>query len=106
MNRRDFLATGTAAAVSTLAAPRLSHAQSTRVLRFVPQANLSSLDAIAGTQYVVRNASLMIWDTLFGVDSKLVPKPQMAEGHEAADDNKTWTIRLRPNLKFHDGMPV
>ncbi len=105
MNRRGFLATSTAAA-GTLAMPRLSRAQDARTLRFVPQANLSSLDAVAGTQYVVRNASLLIWDTLFGVDSNLVPKPQMAEGYEATDDNKTWTIRLRPGLKFHDGEPV
>ena len=105
MNRRGFLATS-ATAAGTLAMPRLSRAQDARTLRFVPQANLSSLDAVAGTQYVVRNASLLIWDTLFGVDSNLVPKPQMAEGHEATDDNKTWTIRLRPGLKFHDGEPV
>src|ERR1700712_4504830 len=106
MNRRDFLATGTAAAVSTLAAPRLSHAQNSRVLRFVPQANLSSLDAVAGTQYVVRNASLLVWDTLFGIDSTITPKPQMAEGYEVSPDFKVWTIKLRPGLKFHDNEPV
>ena len=39
------------------------------MLRFVPQANLSSLDPVGTTQYVVRNASLMFWDTLYGVDS-------------------------------------
>ena len=106
MKRRDFLVAGTAAAVGTLAAPRLSLAQDTRVLRFVPQANLSSLDAVAGTQYVVRNASLLIWDTLFGVDSKLTPKPQMVEAYENTPDFKQWTFRLRPGLKFHDGEPV
>ena len=30
----------------------------------------------------------------------------MAEGYEVADDFKTWTFRLRPGLKFHDGLPV
>jgi peptide/nickel transport system substrate-binding protein len=106
MKRRDLLATGTAAALGSLAAPRLSLAQNTRVLKFVPQANLSSLDAIAGTQYVVRNASLLIWDTLYGVDSNLAPKPQMAEGHEVSPDFKVWVFKLRPGLKFHDGEPV
>ena len=106
MKRRDLLATGTAAAMGSLAAPRLSLAQNTRVLKFIPQANLSSLDAIAGTQYVVRNASLLVWDTLFGIDSTLTPKPQMAEGYEASPDFKVWTIKLRTGLKFHDGEPV
>ncbi len=106
MDRRDFLLGGTAAAVGTLAAPRLSLAQNNRVLRFVPQANLSSLDAVAGTQYVVRNASLMVWDTLYGIDHNIDPKPQMAEGHEVSPDFKDWTFKLRPGLKFHDGEPV
>src|SRR3954466_12880436 len=103
MQRRDFLVAGSAAAVSSLAAPRLARAQGARVLRFVPQANLSSLDSVAGTQYVVRNASLMVWDTLFGIDSTITPKPQMAEGYEASPDFRTWTFRLRPGLTFHDG---
>ena len=106
MKRRDFLATGTAAALGSLAAPRIGHAQDAKVLRFVPQANLSSLDAIAGTQYVVRNASLLVWDTLFGVDHTVTPKPQMAESYEASPDFTDWTFKLRPGLKFHDGEPV
>ena len=106
MKRRHLLAAATATAVGNLSAPRLARAQGTRVLRFIPQANLSSLDAVAGTQYVVRNASLLVWDTLFGIDSTLTPKPQMAEGYEVSPDFKVWTIRLRPGLKFHDNEPV
>ena len=106
MQRRDFMLGGTAATIGTLAAPRLSLAQNARVLRFVPQANLSSLDSVAGTQYVVRNASLMVWDTLYGIDHNVDPKPQMAEGHEVSPDFKDWTFKLRPGLKFHDGEKV
>ncbi len=105
MKRRDFLATA-AAASGTLAMPSLAGAQNARVLRFVPQANLSSLDAVAGTQYVVRNASLLIWDTLFGVDSNVDPKPQMVEGYDLSQDKLTWTFKLRDGLRFHDGEPV
>lgn len=105
MKRRDLLATA-AAATGSLAMPSLAGAQNARVLRFVPQANLSTLDAVAGTQYVVRNASLLIWDTLFGVDSNLDPKPQMAEGYDLSPDKLTWTFKLREGLRFHDGEPV
>ncbi len=103
MRRRDFLAV---AAASTLAAPRIARAADKNVLRFVPQANLSSLDAVAGTQYVVRNAAAMVWETLYGVDHTLTPQPQMCEGHEASADAKTWTFKLREGLKWHDGAPV
>ncbi len=105
MKRRDFMGVAGAAA-GALAMPRVARAQGARVLRFVPQANLSSLDAVAGTQYVVRNASLMVWETLFGVDANLDPKPQMVEAWETTEDDKTWTFRLRPGLRFHDGEPV
>src|SRR5215831_7656415 len=106
MRRRDVLKAVGSVAVSALAAPRIGGAQSARVLRFVPQANLSSMDAVAGTQYVVRNASLLVWDTLYGVDSKFNAKPQMCEGHEVDADQKTWTFKLRPDLKWHDGETV
>ena len=81
-------------------------AADSKVLRFVPQANLANLDPIWTTQYVVRNGSLLIWDTLFGVNDKLEPQPQMVEAYEVTPDFKTWTFRLRPGLKFHDNEPV
>ena len=34
------------------------------------------------------------------------PKPQMAEGHEISPDGRTWRIRLREGLMFHDNTPV
>ena len=49
---------------------------------------------------------LYIYDMLYGVDAQFRPRPQMAEGHTISDDNRTWRIRLRDGLKFHDGEPV
>ena len=43
---------------------------------------------------------------LYGVNDQLQPQPQMVEGHEVSSDFKTWTFKLRPGLKFHDGEPV
>jgi peptide/nickel transport system substrate-binding protein len=40
------------------------------------------------------------------VDDQLQPKPQMVEAYESSSDFKTWTFKLRPGLKFHDGEPV
>jgi peptide/nickel transport system substrate-binding protein len=106
VDRRGFLKTAAVAASTVLAAPRLSLAADSKVLRFVPQANLANLDPIWTTQYVVRNGSLLIWDMLLGVDDQLQPKPQMVESYENSSDFKTWTFKLRPGLKFHDGEPV
>jgi peptide/nickel transport system substrate-binding protein len=106
MRRRVFLKTAGIAAASGLAAPRLSLAADNKVLRFIPQANLANLDPVWTTQYVVRNASLLIWDMLYGVDDQLQPQPQMVESHQVSSDFKTWTFKLRDGLKFHDNEPV
>ncbi len=116
MKRREFLrssagvalaATGGAAiGTHALAAPPIVGRADNRVLRFIPQANLANLDPIWTTLYVVRNASLLFWDTLYGVDSSLTPRPQMCEGSEVSDDGLTWTFRLRPGLKWHDNEKV
>lgn len=106
MKRRTFLAAGAAAAAATL--PRFSIAQpaNARVLRFVPQANLTVLDPIITTAAVTANHGWMVWDTLFGVNAAQQPKPQMAEGYTVSDDGRTWLIKLRDGLKWHDGEPV
>ena len=99
-------AAGAAVTAGGLALPRLARAADNKVLRFIPQANLANLDPIWTTQYVVRNGALLIWDMLYGVNDKLEPQPQMVEGHEVSTDFETWTFKLRPGLKWHDGEPV
>src|SRR6187399_371036 len=110
MDRRTVLkglaGVGSLAATGGLSVPALSQGAAARTLRFVPQANLANFDPIWGTQFVVRNAAMLVWDTLFGVDTNLVPQHQMLEAHEVSADGLTWTFRLRPGLRFHDDTPV
>lgn len=106
IGRRDAAGLAAAGVVAAALASPSVRAQGTRTLRFVPHAALANLDPIWGTQYVVRNAAMLVWDTLYGIDSALQPKPQMAEAQEVTEDGLTWTIRLRAGLKFHDGEPV
>jgi peptide/nickel transport system substrate-binding protein len=95
------------ATAGLLAAPRLGVGQAqARPLRFVPQANLASLDPIWSTAVVVRNHGLMVYDTLFGLGADFRPRPQMAAGHEITDDGRRWIVALRPGLRFHDNEPV
>jgi len=110
MDRRTLLkglaGAGSLAATGGLSMPALAQGASARTLRFVPQANLANFDPIWGTQYVVRNAAALVWDTLYGIDATLQPQRQMVESEEVSDDGLVWTFKLRPGLKFHDGEPV
>ena len=107
MKRRSFLQAG-AAGVGAAALPRFAIAQpaSSRSLRFVPQANLTLLDPIFTTAAVTANHAWMVYDTLFGVDAALQPQPQMADGYTVSDNGRTYLIKLRDGLKWHDGEPV
>ena len=106
MQRRQFLG----AAGLALAAPRLAAAQGTgpgaRVLKFIPQADLSTLDPHWNTAYVTRNHGFMVFDTLYGTDAEYQPQPQMVEGHTVEEDGRRWTLTLREGLRWHDGEPV
>lgn len=93
-------------AATALTSPALAQPSRARTLVFVPQANLTSLDPIWTTATVTRNYAYLVYDTLFGTDDALQPRPQMAEGHTVEDDGKRWVIRLREGLLFHDNTPV
>ena len=102
MRRRTFLA----ATASALAAPALGQGGGNRILRMVPQANLTSIDPIWTTAIVTRNHGYIVYDTLFGLDAELQPKPQMAAGYTVEEDGRRAIVTLRDGLTFHDGTPV
>ena len=110
MDRRTFLksAAGASAvaAAGGLATPAISQRAAARALRLVPHADLANFDPVWTNAYIARNAGLLVWDTLYGVDAKLQVQRQMVEAEEVSPDRLTWTFRLRPGLKFHDGEPV
>src|SRR5438105_1254292 len=75
-------------------------------LRFIPQADLRSLDPIWTTAYVSRNFGYLVYDTLFALDKDFKPQPQMVDTWRASDDKLTYNFTLRDGLKWHDGTPV
>lgn len=104
MRRRTALGAAIAAALPFRFA--IAQSDKTRVLRFVPQANLSLLDPIFTSAGPTTCHGFAIYDTLFGITTKREPRPQMAEGYTLSDDGRTYSIRLREGLKFHNGEPV
>jgi len=109
MLRRHLMAgAGAAWAAATLGGPALGQgtAAASRLLKFIPQADLAVLDPILTTAYVTRHHGYMIWDTLYGFDADYKAQPQMVEGHTVEDDGKRVTMKLRDGLKWHDGEAV
>ena len=90
---------------TTLARPAISQG-GRRVLRFVPHANLTSLDPLWSSTLIALMHAYMTADQLYGLDDALTPRPQMVEGHELADNGRTWRFTLRESLWFHDNEPV
>lgn len=106
MNRRNLLAAATATAAAMPNRVAIAQPAQNRLLKMVPQANLTSLDPVWTTANITRNHGHMIYDSLYGMDAEFRPHPQMAEGHVLEDGGKSVTITLRAGLKFHDGEPV
>jgi len=107
MQRRSFLAgAATLPMVAHLARPALAQGDRARVLRFIPQQDVSIIDPLNTTSYPTRNHGHLCWDTLYGLDIDFRPQPQLAEGHVVEDDGKRWTFTLRDGPTFHDGEKV
>ncbi len=103
MQRRTML---TAAMAAPLAAPAFTQPARARTLRFMPQAAMAALDPVFNPTTIVTTHGFCVFDTLYGVDRALRPRPQMAAGHEVSADGLAWTITLREGLRFHDGERV
>src|SRR3954454_5139395 len=50
-------------------------------------------------------AAAAIFNTLVALDDNGKPVPKLALSWTHSDDYKTWTFKLRPGVKFHDGTP-
>src|SRR5215469_9089544 len=105
MTRREFAALG-GAGLFALASGRAALAAENKTLRFIVRTDLRVLDPIWTTAYVSRNHGYMIFDTLFALDSKFKPQPQMVGDYSVSPDRLVWRFALRDGLKFHDGQPV
>src|SRR6266567_2765626 len=63
------------------------------------------LDPTTAGSYVGRIVLAAMCDKLFDIDEKLNIVPQLALSHATSEDGKTVTVKLRANVKFHDGEP-
>jgi peptide/nickel transport system substrate-binding protein len=94
---------GVAAAVALAGS---AAAQSQNHLRIGLAEDPDALDPTLARTYVGRIVFASLCDKLFDIDEKLNIVPQLALSHETSDDGKQVIIKLRPNVKFHDGEPL
>ena len=93
------------AAGLAIASPAIAQG-GTGTIKVVLQTQLKILDPVLTPAYSTRNHGYLIYDTLFAMDDKSVPQPQMVDTWTVSPDKLTYTFKLRAGQKFHDGTPV
>lgn len=53
-----------------------------------------------------RDIGWHIFETLFALDKDYKVRPMIAEDYEISDDRKVYTIKIRPDVNFHNGEVV
>jgi peptide/nickel transport system substrate-binding protein len=101
---RKFVLAGAFAAAAIAMTAAGASAQST--LRIGLAEDPDILDPTLARTYVGRIVFASICDKLFDIDGDLNIVPQLALEHETSDDGRALTIRLRPDVVFHDGEPM
>jgi peptide/nickel transport system substrate-binding protein len=77
-----------------------------RTLRAVMHGDLRSFDPVWTTAVITIYHGAMVYDTLFGMDGEMRPRPQMLSRVAVSEDRKTYSFELRDGLVFSDGSPV
>lgn len=65
-----------------------------------------SLNPIVSEGGLTEEFFLLCYDPLWRLDASGQPGPGLAESWSLSNDKLTWTIRLRPDAVFSDGVPV
>jgi peptide/nickel transport system substrate-binding protein len=93
-------------AILRLGARSAYAADAKSVVTVAPEVDLKIFDPIWTTATISSTYGYLVYDTLFSVNMKLEPKPQMVERYDADDDGLTHRFMLRDGLKWHDGTAV
>jgi len=73
------------------------------VLTAAINADPLTLDWTSSTATATRNISWHMFEQLFSFDHEYVIHPMLAESNEISEDGRTYTVKLRQGVKFHDG---
>jgi glutathione transport system substrate-binding protein len=65
--------------------------------------DFTTMDPHMSNDTLSMSAQRLMMPGLFGFDENMKVIPVLADGYDASDDAKVFTIRLRKGVKFHDG---
>jgi peptide/nickel transport system substrate-binding protein len=80
-----------------------AYAKAPQVLTVNFRLGASSLDPHLESASSANRELTPIYDRLIVMDSEMKVQPQLAKSWEASKDGRTWILRLRSGVKFHDG---
>ncbi|MGN7471508.1 ABC transporter substrate-binding protein [Brevibacillus sp. SAFN-007a] len=91
--------TGTGDSGSAATAP----ATGKKVINIGLKADPPSMDPSISTSLYDRQVYASLYDKLFDIDAEGKIIPMLAESYEVTPDGKTYTLKLKQGVKFHDG---
>jgi peptide/nickel transport system substrate-binding protein len=71
-----------------------------KTLRFIPQADLRSIDPIWTTAYVARNFGYLVYDTLFSLEKDFKPQPQTVDRWTASEEKADLPLRAARRVEM------
>jgi peptide/nickel transport system substrate-binding protein len=92
----------TAAATTTVPADQIDTEATFRIVRHVGAVNFDPHKSSCTCDEATHTP---VYAGLVQLSKEAVPGPGLAESWEYSDDGLTLTMKIRPNVKFHDGEP-
>jgi peptide/nickel transport system substrate-binding protein len=75
-------------------------------LRAVPIQLVRIFDPHFTSSFTTRDFGYLVFDTLFAINDRFEPQPQMVDRWTLSPDQLVYRFTLRAGLKWHDGQPV
>ena len=91
---------------AALAAGPASAQAAPKTLRYALTTMPNVIDPHFSTGFQVRDITYAVFDTLFAVNDRYEPTPQMVDRWTISDDRMTYGFTLRDGLHWHDGPAV
>jgi peptide/nickel transport system substrate-binding protein len=108
MKRRNALAALALGTAVMMAVPPAGAQQSRSKVTVAIKANENNLTPFTLTLLglpVSHDLTNLVYDTLFWSQVKADPEPWLATSAEPNEDRTQWTVKLRPGVAWHDGVP-